>query len=161
MASLHAVAAAVLACILPALEPARQRACTELCVDSLCARLTGTDQIPVLARISTHLFMGTVVSARTLPEQDCVADVTFRVTQRWKGAEGTLITVRTGAPCGAPFPFSIARDYVVSARGAGSTEKPAHLNDCQFTPLDGAFALQYARALDRWRSEGAHEAALK
>jgi hypothetical protein len=128
----------------------RQEGCVGACVNIKCGSLKELDEIPRLVKYSEHLFYGVMVSAQTLPNRDCFADVTFRVKRHWKGATSGVLTVRTGDPCGAPFPFVIARDYLVSAKGKGTQEEPADLL-CPFPPLDGAFALQHAFALDRWQ----------
>jgi hypothetical protein len=92
---------------------------------------------PGTARLeqSSELFFGSVVAAEVLTccENDPRADVTFKVTRRWKGADTPRVTVRTRA-CTGIYPFALGRDYLVSAEGT-----PPVLSGC-YPPLEGTAA---------------------
>ena len=126
--------------------------CCGVCGARLCAnRFEDAEKIPQLVEASSHLFYGIVVLARTSPCCTYLADVTFRVRLRWKGAEESEVTVRTGGGCSKPWPFAIGHWYLVSAEGPGTKEQPASLNDCIFRPLDEQSASRQISALESWR----------
>lgn len=125
--------------------------CCGGCGDTFCNRLEDVEKIPQLVQASSHLFYGMAVRAETLSCCDRFADVTFRVANRWKGPAVPEVTVRTGGGCAKPFPFAVGRNYLVSANGAGSKERPATLNDCFFSPLDEDHASRHISALATWQ----------
>jgi hypothetical protein len=127
--------------------------CDRTCIDTVCLKLKTRQELPILFRISSHLAMGRVVKAATLADRDCMADVTLRISHRWKGPEVNQIIVRTGNGCDGPFPFVIGREYLVSVTGEGTPDKPGTL-PCAFPPLDGPDAMQHAYLLDQWMRDG-------
>jgi hypothetical protein len=123
---------------------AQSTSCCGLCEMTTCVDLHPEE--PGRARLeqSSELFFGSVVAAEVLTccENDPRADVTFKVTRRWKGADTPRVVVRTRA-CTEIYPFALGRNYLVSATGT-----PPVLSIC-FPPLEGTAAEQVLGQLDK------------